>query len=77
MRHRYGPHFHQFGDLFLPQAGGPAPVAVVLHGGYRREQFTLGDDVELVSRPGEDHVVHLDTGSGAWAAVVEWLRRFE
>jgi dipeptidyl aminopeptidase/acylaminoacyl peptidase len=242
MRHRYGPHFHQFGDLILPQAGGPAPVAVVVHGGYWREQFTLdiadelardlarrgwaawnaefrrvgevsggghpqtfddvaaavdalatmdapldlervvaighsaggtlalwaagrtgaavplagvvsqagvtdlreadrrrlgngaaaelmgagaeqaperyaqaspmerlplgvphllvhgdaddrvpldlsvryaeaaraaGDDVELVIRPGEDHFVHLDPGSGAWAAVVEWLRRFE
>ena len=42
MRHRYGSHFHQFADLLAPGAGaGPFPVAVVLHGGFWREQHTL------------------------------------
>jgi acetyl esterase/lipase len=41
MRHRYGPHFHQFADLHVPAGDGPFPVAVVLHGGFWREQRTL------------------------------------
>ncbi len=41
MRHRYGPHFHQFGDLLVPDGPGPFPVAVVLHGGFWRERFSL------------------------------------
>jgi acetyl esterase/lipase len=42
MRHRYGSHFHQFADLLQPAEGaGPFPVAVVLHGGFWREQHTL------------------------------------
>jgi acetyl esterase/lipase len=42
MRHRYGSHFHQFADLLQPSEGaGPFPVAVVLHGGFWREQHTL------------------------------------
>ena len=42
MRHRYGSHFHQFADLFTPAEGaGPFPVAVLLHGGFWREQFSL------------------------------------
>src|SRR4051812_49671552 len=42
MRHRYGSHFHQFADLVRPSEGtGPFPVAVVLHGGFWREQHSL------------------------------------
>ena len=42
MRHRYGDHFHQFADLYLPRdADGPLPVAVVLHAGFWREQYSL------------------------------------
>jgi acetyl esterase/lipase len=42
MRHRYGSHFHQFADLLVPSEGsGPFPVAVVLHGGFWREQHSL------------------------------------
>src|SRR3954453_10656512 len=42
MRHRYGDHFHQFADLFVPRdADGPVPVAVVLHAGFWREQYSL------------------------------------
>jgi len=41
MRHRYGSHFHQFGDLLVPDGDGPFPVAVLVHGGFWREQHTL------------------------------------
>src|SRR4051794_19464762 len=42
MRHRYGDHFHQFADLLLPrEADGPLPVAVVLHPGFWRQQYSL------------------------------------
>jgi acetyl esterase/lipase len=44
MRHRYGPHFHQFADLHLPGGDGPLPVAVLLHGGFWREQHSLDLD---------------------------------
>jgi acetyl esterase/lipase len=52
--HRYGPHPDQFLELTLPDAGGPWPVAVVLHGGFWRAAYgvelarplarTLADD---------------------------------
>ena len=47
MRLRYGSHFHQFADLLVPDGDGPFPVAVVVHGGFWREQHTLelGDDL--------------------------------
>jgi acetyl esterase/lipase len=41
MRLRYGSHFHQFGDLLHPDGPGRFPVAVVLHGGFWRERYTL------------------------------------
>jgi acetyl esterase/lipase len=41
MRHRYGAHFHQFADLHLPGGAGLFPVAVLLHGGFWREQHSL------------------------------------
>jgi acetyl esterase/lipase len=42
MRHRYGRHVHQFADLLLPpDADGPLPVAVLLHAGFWREQYSL------------------------------------
>jgi acetyl esterase/lipase len=44
MRHRYGSHFHQFADLHLPGGAGPLPVAVLLHGGFWREQHSLDLD---------------------------------
>jgi acetyl esterase/lipase len=47
MRHRYGSHFHQFGDLILPQSEGVAPVAVVLHAGWWREEYGLDIADEL------------------------------
>ena len=37
--HRYGPHPDQFLELTLPDAAGPRPVAVVLHGGFWRAAY--------------------------------------
>src|SRR4051812_49594109 len=42
MRHRYGDHVDQFADLLLPrETDGPLPVAVLLHAGFWREQYSL------------------------------------
>jgi acetyl esterase/lipase len=75
MRHRYGPHFHQFGDLVPPSAGGRVPVDQSVR--YAEAARAAGDEVDLVIHPGEDHFAHLDPSSGAWATVVQWLARFE
>ena len=48
MRHRYGEHFHQFADLYMPRdAEGPSAVAVVLHPGFWREEYTLETSEDL------------------------------
>jgi acetyl esterase/lipase len=48
MRHRYGEHVHQFADLVLPrETDAPLPVAVLLHPGFWREEFTLDIDDDL------------------------------
>jgi acetyl esterase/lipase len=39
--HRYGPHPDQFLELTLPEAAGPRPVAVVLHGGFWRADYGI------------------------------------
>ncbi|HVU77867.1 MAG TPA: alpha/beta fold hydrolase [Gaiellaceae bacterium] len=39
--HPYGELADQRGELRLPARGGPHPVAVVIHGGFWRAQFTL------------------------------------
>src|SRR5690606_25938871 len=41
LRHAYGPHPDQFGDLYLPVTPGPHPVIILLHGGCWRERFGL------------------------------------
>ncbi|RFU19018.1 alpha/beta hydrolase family protein [Geodermatophilus marinus] len=37
----YGPHPDQFVELTLPAGNGPAPVAVVLHGGFWRAAYGI------------------------------------
>src|SRR5205085_5559980 len=37
--HAYGDKRSQYGELFLPNGGGPFPVAVVIHGGFWRAQY--------------------------------------
>jgi acetyl esterase/lipase len=38
--HRYGDKRSQFGELYLPAGEGPFPVAVVLHGGFWKAQYS-------------------------------------
>jgi len=63
--HRYGPGPHQFLELSLPAGEGPAPVAVVLHGGFWRAAY----GVEL-ARP-----LASDLAAGGYAAVAVEYRR--
>lgn len=37
----YGPDAKQFGDLRLPKGRGPHPVAILVHGGCWRAEYTL------------------------------------
>jgi hypothetical protein len=37
----YGPEPLQFGDLRLPEGGGPHPLVVVIHGGYWQSIYNL------------------------------------
>jgi acetyl esterase/lipase len=61
----YGPGIDQFLELSLPAGEGPAPVAVVLHGGFWRSRY----DVEL-ARP-----LAADLAARGWAAVAVEYRR--
>jgi acetyl esterase/lipase len=63
--HRYGPHPDQFLEVTLPSGEGPAPVAVVLHGGFWRAPY----GVEL-ARP-----LVADLAAAGWAAVAVEYRR--
>jgi acetyl esterase/lipase len=38
--HRYGDKRSQFGELFLPPGDRPFPVAVVIHGGFWKAQYS-------------------------------------
>jgi len=51
-------------------------VPVELSRSYAVAARAADDEVELVLRAGDDHFVHLDIESGAWADVVGWLARF-
>jgi acetyl esterase/lipase len=63
--HRYGPHPDQFLELTVPEAAGPRPVVVVLHGGFWRAAY----GVEL-ARPLAASLV----GDGLAAVAVEYRR---
>jgi len=62
---RYGPDPAQFLELTLPEGVGPAPVAVVLHGGFWRAAY----GVEL-ARP-----LAAELAGAGWAAVAVEYRR--
>ena len=50
--HSYGPAADQFLELTLPRGTDPAPVVVVLHGGFWRAAY----GVDLARRdPGDRH----------------------
>ncbi|MQA31990.1 alpha/beta hydrolase family protein [Modestobacter roseus] len=63
--HRYGPASDQFLELTLPDGDGPAPVAVVVHGGFWRAPY----GIEL-ARP-----LAADLAGRGWAAVAVEYRR--
>ena len=64
--HRYGPHRDQFLEVALPAgASAPAPVAVVLHGGFWKAAY----GIEL-ARP-----LAADLVAAGWAAVAVEYRR--
>ncbi|MGY1839791.1 MULTISPECIES: alpha/beta hydrolase family protein [unclassified Modestobacter] len=63
--HRYGPAPDQFLELTLPAGDGPAPVAVVVHGGFWRAPY----GIEL-ARP-----LAADLAGRGWAAVAVEYRR--
>jgi acetyl esterase/lipase len=63
--HRYGPGPHRFLELTLPSGGAPAPVAVVLHGGFWRAAY----GIEL-ARP-----LAADLAAAGYAAVAVEYRR--
>lgn len=63
--HAYGPGPDQFLELSLPDAAGPAPVVVVLHGGFWRAAY----GVEL-ARP-----LAADLAGAGFAAVAVEYRR--
>jgi acetyl esterase/lipase len=45
VRHAYGPHPHQFGELRLPDGDGPFGVCVLVHGGG----WSVGYDLSLMA----------------------------
>ncbi|MCD5325416.1 MULTISPECIES: alpha/beta hydrolase family protein [Pontibacillus] len=55
----YGEQKDQYGELRIPEGEGPHPVAVVIHGGFWREPFTL----ELMTDAAEDLTAH---GYATW-----------
>jgi acetyl esterase/lipase len=63
--HAYGPGPAQFLELSLPAGNGPAPVVVVLHGGFWRAPY----GIEL-ARP-----LAADLAARGWAAVAVEYRR--
>ena len=63
--HAYGPGPDQFLEVTLPAGQGPAPVVVVLHGGFWRARY----GVEL-ARP-----LAADLAARGWAAVAVEYRR--
>ena len=67
--HRYGSHPDQLADLLVPSREGPHPVAVLLHGGFWRADFTrsLMDDLAagLAGRGWASWNVEYRRGAGA------------
>ncbi|MGY1744935.1 alpha/beta hydrolase family protein [Blastococcus sp. SYSU D00695] len=61
----YGPHPDQFLELTLPAGDGPAPVAVVLHGGFWRAAYGVD-----LARP-----LAADLAAAGFAAVAVEYRR--
>ena len=63
--------------MLLVHGDADERVPVELSRSYAAAARGADDEVELVVRAGDDHFVHLDVESGAWADVVGWLGRFD
>ena len=54
----YGPDPSQFGELYLPDAAGPNPVVVTIHGGFWRSMYNLGEIQDVAAAlPDEGYAV--------------------
>ena len=47
IQHTYGADAEQFGTLYVPDAPGPHPVVVLIHGGFWREKYSLTLMIDL------------------------------
>ena len=74
---RYGPHGDQFLELWLPSEPAPAPVVVVLHGGYWRAAYgielarPLAADIAAAGMVGVAVEYRRVGGGGGWPATLE------
>jgi acetyl esterase/lipase len=74
---RYGAHGDQFVELWLPDGEAPAPVVVVLHGGYWRAAYgielarPLAADVAAAGLVGVAVEYRRVGGGGGWPATLE------
>ncbi len=73
---RYGPHGDQFVEVWLPSSSAPAPVVVVLHGGYWRAAYgielamPLAADLAAAGRVGIAVEYRRVGGGGGWPATL-------
>lgn len=73
----YGPSNAQYGELRVPAGAGPHPVAVLIHGGFWRQQWTLDlmDPIalDLVGRGWAAWNIeyHRVGGGGGWPTTLE------
>ena len=50
----YGPDPSQFGQLYLPDAAGPNPIVVTIHGGFWRSLYNLSEIQEVAAALAEE-----------------------
>lgn len=74
---RYGSHRDQFVEVWLPEGQAPAPVVVVLHGGFWRAAYgvelarPLAADLAAAGRVGVAVEYRRVGGGGGWPATLQ------
>lgn len=63
--HQYGPGKQQFGQLWLPDAAGPQPLVIFIHGGCWLNQYDIAHAAPLASAV-------MDRGYAVWS--IEYRR---
>jgi len=58
----------------LTHGGRDDTVPLRMSEGFAAAARAVGDDVELVVEPDEDHMGHIDPGNRLWRAVTTWLQ---